>query len=176
MALFCLSARSVQSSSDSARVSQLVALVTRLVSAAPLAALAASRKAATKRLREITWRLLPGCVVILGCFAPIHHVPPCLEVIGAFVLVFQIVGVFPHVAAEDRLPFTSSNGFTHDRIVLVCRGNDLELAAVQHEPDPAAAEASQAGRFEFFLERVEADERRFEVIREFARGRAAGFW
>jgi Tol biopolymer transport system component len=35
---------------------------------------------------------------------PVDDVPPGLEVVGALVLVLQVVGVFPDVAAEDGLP------------------------------------------------------------------------
>ncbi len=36
---------------------------------------------------------------LLG-FLPVHHVPPGGDVIGSAVLVFEIVGVFPHIQAN----------------------------------------------------------------------------
>src|SRR2546426_209701 len=74
-------------------------------------------------------------------------VPDCFQIIGASVLVFEIIGVFPHVHAEDRLAFAAGNDFAHQRIVLVGGGNDLEFAFVHHQPDPTAAEAAGLGRF-----------------------------
>src|SRR5260221_10684540 len=41
-----------------------------------------------------------GRSVVLGGFFPVDQAPPGLEIIGTAILVFQIVGVFPHVAAE----------------------------------------------------------------------------
>ena len=36
-------------------------------------------------------------------FDPVDHVPPCGQVVGATVLVLQVVGVFPHVIEEHRI-------------------------------------------------------------------------
>ena len=48
----------------------------------------------------------PLCRVVMpGHLGPVHHVPERLEVIRAAVLVLEVVGVFPDVAAEDRLAF-----------------------------------------------------------------------
>src|SRR5690242_14551805 len=38
----------------------------------------------------------------LGDLVPVNGVPPCLEVVGALVLVLQVVGVLPHVDAQQR--------------------------------------------------------------------------
>jgi hypothetical protein len=43
----------------------------------------------------------PGQRVSLRDLPPIHHVPPGSDVIGAAVLVFQVVGMFPDVEAEQ---------------------------------------------------------------------------
>jgi hypothetical protein len=34
-------------------------------------------------------------------FIPVNHVPECLDVVWTFVLIFQVVSVFPHVQAHD---------------------------------------------------------------------------
>src|ERR1700724_3642143 len=38
--------------------------------------------------------------ISLGHLAPVHRIPPRLEVIGPAVLVMEIIGVFPDVIAE----------------------------------------------------------------------------
>ena len=45
---------------------------------------------------------------------PVHHVPPRGEVVGATVLILQVVGVLPDVGAEDRRGLA-----VHQRVVLV---------------------------------------------------------
>ena len=105
---------------------------------------------------------------------PVHHVPERLEIIRALVLIFQIIRVFPDVAADDRLAFAAGDGLAHERIVLVRGGNDFQFAVVGDEPDPAAAETAEARRFKLRLEIIEAAERGLDVVREFAGGRAAG--
>src|SRR4249920_1589266 len=46
---------------------------------------------------------------------PVDDVPPCLEVVGPAVLVVEVVGVLPHVDAEERYVTV------HDGRVLVRR-------------------------------------------------------
>src|SRR5215207_7853843 len=46
---------------------------------------------------------------------PVHDVPPCLDVVGAAVLVLEVVRVLPHVETHHRLPSF------HQRVVLVRR-------------------------------------------------------
>ena len=94
--------------------------------------------------------------------------------IGAFVLIFQVVSVFPNVGTEERRAFATGDGFAHKRIVLVRRGNDFQFATVRHEPDPAAAEATETSGFKLSFEFIKAAEGRRDVRREFARGRATG--
>src|SRR5207245_7755090 len=101
-----------------------------------------------------------------GRLRPVHHVPKGLEVIRAAVLVFEVIGVLPYVATEDRPAFATRDRLAHDRIVLVGGGDDLEFAAVPHEPDPAAAKPAQAAGFKLFLESVEATERSLQVVCE----------
>src|SRR6201999_840783 len=54
-----------------------------------------------------------GGVVLLS-LRPVDHVTDRLEVVGALVLVFEVVGVFPHIDAEDRGAFDAGDGFAHD--------------------------------------------------------------
>ncbi len=42
---------------------------------------------------------------------PIHNVPPLSEIVGAFILILQVVGVLPYVHSEDRGAFNL--GYIH---------------------------------------------------------------
>ncbi len=46
---------------------------------------------------------LLGLIEALVHFFPVHGVPPCSKVVGTFVLVLQVIGVFPDVVAKDRV-------------------------------------------------------------------------
>src|SRR3546814_2356739 len=75
--------------------------------------------------------------------------------VRAAVLVLQVVGVLPHVQAQDR--GVARADALHERAVLVGAALDRELAGLVHaQPRPAAAEAGQRGLGEGFLEFVEA--------------------
>ena len=108
-----------------------------------------------------------------GDFCPVDDVPERLEIIGALVLIFQVIRVFPDIHAQDDFAFGAGNGLAHERIILVGGGDDFELAAVGHEPRPATAETANAGGFKFGLEVGEGAERAVDGIGEFAGGRAA---
>ena len=56
---------------------------------------------------------------------PVDCIPPSLEVIGAAVLVVQVVGVLPDIAAEDRGAGALGDA-GHERVVLVWGGADAE--------------------------------------------------
>src|SRR3954447_26355071 len=72
--------------------------------------------------------------ITLGDALPIDHVPPGLEVIGAPVLVLEVVSVLPDVDPEQgRLA-------VHQGRILVRGGRDSEAGAVVDQPRPAAAE------------------------------------
>src|SRR5262245_60473209 len=45
---------------------------------------------------------------------PIDHVPPCLQIVSASVLIFEIIGMFPYVIAKQRALTV------HERCVLIC--------------------------------------------------------
>ena len=85
-------------------------------------------------------------------FGPVDDVPEGLDVVGAAVLVVEVVGVFPDVEAEDW-------GFAFgQRGVLVGGAFDGQLALVGDEPGPAAAEPLGGGVVKQFLELLEAAE------------------
>ena len=49
-------------------------------------------------------RLLLGVGEILFHLGPVDYVPPGGEIIGPAILILQVVGVFPDVHTEERLP------------------------------------------------------------------------
>ena len=55
------------------------------------------------RVRDPSLHLLFAGLVALVDFVPVDYAPPGLQVFGAAVVVFQVVGVFPDVVAEDRV-------------------------------------------------------------------------
>ena len=89
---------------------------------------------------------------------PVDHVPPGSDVIRPTILVLEIVGMLPHVAAENR------GLAAHERGVLVGRALDGDGAAISGQPGPPAAETAGAGLGELFLELREAAERRADRI------------
>ncbi len=109
-----------------------------------------------------------------GDFGPVDDVPDGGEVVGAFVLVFEVVGVFPDVDAEDGFACGGAgggeDGFGHDGVVLVGGGGDGEFAVFDDEPGPAGAEAFGAGFLEFGFEIGEGAEGGFDGVAESAGG------
>src|SRR5688572_4674631 len=100
-------------------------------------------------------------------FGPVDYVPPGREVVRTPVLILQIVGVLPHVDAENRLLAF------HDWLILVRRALNGELAVLLDQPRPAAAETRDPGFRHLLLEAVEAAERRLDGVAERAARRAA---
>jgi len=79
--------------------------------------------------------LLLGGLVELGDLRPVDDVPEVLHVLGAPVLVLEVVGVLPDVEGEDR------NVALRQRRVLVGQVVDGQLLLrVDDEPSPARAE------------------------------------
>ena len=74
------------------------------------------------------------------------------EIIGPAVAIVDVVGVLPHIAAQDR------RAAMHQRIFAVRRLGDDELAVLHRDPAPAGAELGDAGLGEIFLHLVEAAE------------------
>src|SRR6185295_7866680 len=102
--------------------------------------------------------LLPGRLVKPGHFRPVDHLPKRLQVIRPLVLILQIVSVLPHIHTQHGLAFTTGHRLAHDRVVLVGRGDNFQLAVVDHQPGPAAAETAHAGGFKLLLEGLQAAE------------------
>src|SRR3569833_3845725 len=95
----------------------------------------------------------------LGDLVPIHEIPPRRDVVRTLVLILQIVGVLPHVEAEDGvLAF-------HERIVLVRRARDGELAAVVDQPSPAGPETTGRGRRALLFKLCEIAEGALDGVR-----------
>src|SRR5258707_12138166 len=63
-----------------------------------------------------------GGGVTLGDLVPVHGIPPGLEVIGAAVLVVEIISGFPDVVTHEHALAV------HDRRVLIRTGLDRRLA------------------------------------------------
>ena len=94
---------------------------------------------------------------------PVHRIPPRLEVVGATVLVAEIIGVLPDVIAEQRALAV------HDRIVLVRAGLDREFAVLgdRHE-HPARTKYTTARGVEVALEFFRAAEVAIDRGKHFA--------
>src|SRR3989304_8763935 len=87
---------------------------------------------------------------------PIDGVPPRLDVLGASVLILQVIGVLPDVEAEDRL------AAVYDGIVLVCARFDGEFSATDQQPRPTGPESRCRGLSKCFFEIPEAAKRIFD--------------
>src|SRR5947207_3157801 len=82
-------------------------------------------------------------------FVPVDYVPPGLQVVRTPVLILQVVGVLPHVYAEDGVVAL------HDGAILVGAADYGELlVGPNDQPGPAASESLCAGFVDLLLERV----------------------
>src|SRR5687768_18272780 len=73
------------------------------------------RRSARSRYRNFASARLARAREVLRDLLPVHDVPPGLDIVGPLVLVLQVVGVLPHVEAQQgRVPL-------HERAVLVGR-------------------------------------------------------
>src|SRR6516162_7507883 len=68
-----------------------------------------------------------------------------LEIIGPTVAVIDVIGMFPDIAAKDRL------AAVHERILAVRSLAHGDLAVLDSQPAPAGPELCDAGLNEFFL-------------------------
>lgn len=85
-----------------------------------------------------------------GYLRPIHDIPPVLQVVRAFILVAQIIGMFPHIVGEDRR--TAEFDHVHQRIVLVRGCDDFHgVFCRDDQPDPAGANCFVPASSNFFL-------------------------
>src|SRR5690349_3037781 len=104
-------------------------------------------KGRLSELRAAVYRALRGGEP-LGDLAPVDDVPDRVEVVGALVLVLEVVRVLPDIDPEQwRLA-------VGDRVVLVRRADDGEAVAVLDQPRPAGAELADAGLLDLGLEVV----------------------
>src|SRR4029077_14726263 len=88
--------------------------------------------------------LLAGSVELCGLI-PIDHVPPGIDVIGAYVLILQVVGVLPNINSQNCLAAEQV------RRVLIGGRVNRELAVLHDQPGPAGAKSTQAGGFKLVL-------------------------
>src|SRR2546421_3826073 len=64
----------------------------------------------------------------LGDLRPVDHVPPRIDVVGAPVLVLEVVGVLPHVHPEQ------GGGALRDRVVLVGATHHRQARSIMDQP------------------------------------------
>src|SRR3984893_1843104 len=99
---------------------------------------------------------------------PVHHIPPGADVVGAPVLILEVVRVLPDVDPEHGLLSF------HQRAVLIGRAFNHQLPTLIDDPRPSAAKAAGAGLCELLLERVEPAERRCDGVGDGASRLTAG--
>src|SRR5262245_44251721 len=84
---------------------------------------------------------------------PVHRVPPRLEIIGAAVLIIEIIGVLPNVVSKQ------GPSAVHKRSILIRPRLDGEFSVAQDgDKYPARAEQLGAGVIEGGLQLIEAAE------------------
>src|SRR5579883_1779077 len=86
-----------------------------------------------------------------------------LDEIGPAVLEVEIIGMLPDIAGQER------RLALRERVDRGRRLRDLERAALEDEPSPAAAELRRGGLLELLLEFVEAAEGLLDAFGEIAR-------
>src|SRR4051794_2293440 len=81
--------------------------------------------------------LVTACAgITLGNLVPVDDIPPSVEIIRATILILEIVGMLPHIIAQNR------NIVLYQGTVLVSGGNDFKFATlVEDEPGPTRTEA-----------------------------------
>ena len=98
-------------------------------------------------------------------YVPVDNLPYRCEMVYAAILVVEVVGVFPHVDAENGLQ-TVANGVTGIGFL-----RDDEFAfVVTGEPNPSAAEEGGTFFLEFFFEGLEGTELCVDGFGEMAYG------
>src|SRR5579885_1103664 len=86
-------------------------------------------------------------------FVPVHDIPPRGQIIGAAIVVLQIVSVFPNVIAHD------GEHSLRNWIVLIGGADDLELTVrFANQPCPATAELLRPSIIELRLKILKAAE------------------
>src|ERR1043166_3227499 len=97
--------------------------------------------------------LFPRSLVPATYLSPIDHIPPRRDVVRSPVLILEVVGVLPHVEAQQ------GSLALHERTVLVRRAEHVEPVARQGEPRPAAPEPRAPSGGQLLLEGRDAAER-----------------
>jgi acetylornithine deacetylase/succinyl-diaminopimelate desuccinylase-like protein len=99
---------------------------------------------------------------------PVHQVlDERLEIVRAAVAIVDVIGVLPHVAAEDR------RAAVHQRAFAIGGLGDADLAVLDGQPGPARAELRDAGLDEVFLHFIDGAEIGDDLLFQFARNLAA---
>lgn len=124
-------------------------------------------------------RLAEGCLLqggeVIGLgLRPIDYRPDGFEVIGAAVLIVEIIGVFPDVDAKDWGAFDSGDCFAHQGVILICGGADFEFSVAEIQPSPTGTEATEASGVDFFFELIDIAEGSGDGFGEFADGFGVG--
>mmetsp|Transcript_4887 Transcript_4887/g.8111 ORF Transcript_4887/g.8111 Transcript_4887/m.8111 type:complete len:288 (-) Transcript_4887:25-888(-) len=92
-------------------------------------------------------------LIVVGHLGPVDNLPEVGHVLGAAVLVLEVVGVLPHIQAQDGLH--GVGGAFHERVILVGGAADAKLAISLHtKPCPARAELASGGSVELLLHGV----------------------
>ena len=96
---------------------------------------------------------------------PVDDIPQGVHVVGAAVLVIQVVRVFPHVKSEKRF---QSGAY---RVTSVTFFGDMQFTVLVYgQPGPTRTKQSDCCCIEFFLEVLEAAEVTFDCFSQFASG------
>src|SRR5690606_39209033 len=79
--------------------------------------------------------------ILLVCKVPVDHVAEGLDIIGAWILILQVVGMLPDIDTDDR------RQPLRETAILIVQPDNGELAvAVFHQPGPAASKHLQRRR------------------------------
>ena len=76
--------------------------------------------------------------IVLGYFGPVDESPPGFEIIRPAILILEVIGVFPHIAAKQR-------GQREGSILVGGLDNAQSSVPVINQPGPAGAELTQCG-------------------------------
>ena len=78
----------------------------------------------------------------IGHFLPVDHMEPVVDICGAQIIMFEIIGMLPDVDIQEKCAGMAQRG------ILIGGGHDPEDAIVGHKPCVAGSEDRQRGRFE----------------------------
>src|SRR5207244_3361167 len=112
-------------------------------------------------------RLFPRRLKPSPYLRPVDDIPPRRDVVGAPVLILEVIRMLPHVEAKD------GDLSIHQRAVLVRAAEHLELPARDRQPRPAAAESGCPRGGHLLLELGEVAEGFLDRVCQRAGGLAA---